>query len=162
MDKMMFIDVDGKYVVEGVKYYSADAAYRAFRRLYDKSLGRAAKQRYDNLKPRKSLVTHKGMCFDEKYIDALNEELKDTKKVKCYILGILGISYGYMYGCWDFDSQFCDYDDDKRERYIDWIIGAGTNGVRMCGRMDRLVFEKHGKMMVGRYVSHKTRGKKAK
>lgn len=154
MSELMYMDGD-VFVIDGERYSSVNGAYEAFRRLYNKSLGKASKRRIGNVTTRKYLISHRGMDFAEEYRDSLNEEFADSSRVKCRILGILGISYCYLFGEQDFDASFREWDDDKRERYIDWLMCAGTSAVRMFGRMDKLVVTKRGKLNVGRYVSHK-------
>lgn len=152
---LMYIDERGRYVVDGVPYSTANAAAIAFVKMYNRLQGKAIKRRLGRVQVRKSRMSHRGMDFCAGYVEKLNEEFKDTKKVDCYIAGIIGISYCYLYDEQDFDPAFRDYDDDKRERYIDWLIAAGSTAVRMCGRMDRLVVRKICGMTYGYYVSHK-------
>ena len=156
----MYEKYDG-YVVEGEWYEDADAAYIAFKRLYDKSLGKATRRRIGNVTTRKHVISHRGVDFEDGYVEKLNEEFARCGKVNCYILGIVGISYGYMFGEWGFDPAFCEWDDDRRERYVDWLIAAGSTGVRMCGRKDKLVRYKVGKMTYGRYIPYKSKKSKA-
>lgn len=153
--KPLMYDDGCAFIVDGQRYEDANAAYRAFRRLYNKSLGKASRRRLGNVGTRKDVISHRGMDFEDEYVKQLKEEFRESPKARCYVLGIIGISYGYMYGEWFYDPAFCEWDDDRRERYIDWLIAAGSTGVRMCGRMDRMVRRKRGKMMTGQYVQHK-------
>lgn len=158
----MYVDSEGYYVVDGERCKTLSEAYEAFRVLYNRSLGKAGKRRLGTIRQRKSVVSRRGICFKKEYVDALNEEFKDTRKVNCYVLGIVGVTYGYMYGEWYYDPSFREYDDDKRERYFDWLMAAGSTAARMCGRMDRLVVRKVCGMTYGWYVSHKRKGKTKK
>lgn len=152
---MIHYDGEGRIVVEGVPYENPTHAYLAFRKLYNKSLGRATKRRIDTLTARRSVISHYGIDFVKEYAERLNEEFKDTKKADCYVLGLIGISYCYVYSESGFDPAFRDYDDDKRERYLDWLMCAGTSGVRFCGRMDTLDIKVIYGTPYGRYVRSK-------
>ena len=158
----MYVDADGCYVVGGEKCKTLSEAYEAFRVLYNRSLGNARRHGLGTIRQRKSVISHRGIDFKKEYVDALNEEFKDTRKVKCYVLGIVDITYGYMYGEWYYDPAFREYDNDKRERYLDWLMAAGSTAARMCGRMDRLVVRKVCGVTYGWYVSHKRKSRTKK
>lgn len=152
---MIYEDSDGCIVVDGDAYASKSQAYLAARKLYNKSIGRESNGRLGGTRIRKSVISHSGMDFEPEYTKRLNEEFGQTKKVRCYILGLIGISYCYLYGEWDFDPAFREYDNDKRERYIDWLMCRGGSAIRMCGRIDTLEISRIGGTIYGRYVKSK-------
>lgn len=154
---LMYKDEQGRYVVDGDAYTSVNAAFDAFRRMYNRRQGKVGSRKLGRIASRKSIMSHRGMDFYKGYVEDLNEEFKDTAKVKCYIAGLIGISYYYLYDEQHFDPAFQHYDDEKRERYLDWLIAAGTTAVRMCGRMDRLVVRTVHGMKYGHYVGYKRR-----
>lgn len=149
---MMYIDEDGLFVIDGERYDNVNQAYRAFRKSYNKFVGRVASRKI-GAKVRKTVISHRGIDFEKEYSERLRQEFEGTGKVRCYVLGILGLSYVYIFDEPESTTALFDYDDDRRERYVDWLLSAGTTGVRMCGRMNRLVV-KNGS---GGYVSNKLR-----
>ena len=154
---MMYIDDDGAYVIDGERYVNVNEAYRAFKRLHNKLAGKVASRRI-GAKERKSVLSHRGFDFEEGYAERLRQEFEGTGKVRCYVLGRLGLSYIYIFDDIDYEARFCDDDNDRRERYLDWLLSSKTTGVMMCGRMDRLVMKGDS----GGYVSNRLKHYKKK
>lgn len=151
----MYIDDDGLFVVDGEAYKSADDAYDAFRRLYNRTLGKASRRRLGNVGQRKWVISRRGICFNDEYVQRLKEEFGETKKVKCYILGLFDISYGYIFDASEFDSVVHELDDEGYQRYLDWLFCSKTTSVRTYGKSDKLIKKKYGGIVTGYYVANK-------
>ena len=156
----MYINDAGEYVVDGECYTSVNAAYVAFRRLYGKSLGKAGKRRIENLRQRKWAISKRGIDFNDEYVQKLKEEFGGTKKVRCYIIGLFDISYGYVLSESEFDNVVCDLDDAGYNRYLDWLFCSKYNNLIVCGKTDKMVKRTYGGITVGYYVENKRKRNK--
>ena len=150
----MYLD-DGVFVVDGERYASENEAYDAVKRLYNKSLCKAGRRRLGVVGNRKWVISRRGIDFNDEYVQKLHEEFGGTKKVRCYIIGLFDISYGYIFDASEFDSVVHEFDDEKFQRYLDWLFCSKTTSVRTYGKSDKLVKKKYGGIVTGYYVANK-------
>ena len=123
----------------GVIYYGnqvckdADDAYVRFRDDYHASLGRVAYLRLDRIGQRKERVHGFGFVFDPPFQDA-PDEFRGLGRVRCRILGFLGIAYSRIVGAWDL-PEFTD--EQQYERWLDWAFSKGSGALRTVGRRNK-------------------------
>ena len=122
----------------------ADDAYSRFKEEYHKSLGKRNFRRLD-AKPRTTRITEVGVRFPEWYAKELSEEFGNLPRVPYVIEGLIGTSYCRMFGSDWFPEEVAGFDDEKYERFIDWLLCAGMHNTkqisRRSGKMKR--FNKH-------------------
>lgn len=127
---------DGKPILDGLQCSSPDEAYLLFRNKYNKALGKASYKKLGHIGQRTERITQAGIDFNEEYKEKLKEEFSDGHRIRCYIIGLIGTSYCRIFGQWGFGDQFSDYDDDRSERYLDWLLASGMDNTSLFGRRD--------------------------
>lgn len=120
---------DGVYRYGGKECESVDEAYRMFREDYHGSIGRKAFSRLDRLGQRRERMHGKGFCFCEADRRFLEEKFRGFPKRRCYLLGLVGISY-----CWIGDVP----DIDDAEDWLDWAFMKGSGGMSYAGKKDKV------------------------
>ena len=98
----------------------ADDAYRLFRRDYHGSLGRVASYRLGRMGQREERIHGFGFCFE-------HPVLYESGKTNYRLLGLIGIHYWRIVGCWDWP----ELDDDSFERWFDAAFSEHSGMVRM-------------------------------
>ena len=109
-----------------------DDAYMRFRRDYHDSIGRKAFSRLDRLGQRKERIHGFGYIFTDG--ESLLREFHDTGRHKCYLLGLLHISYCWILGRGDMP----DFDEDKLDRWLDWAFMKGSGALSFIGKRDKV------------------------
>lgn len=117
---------DGKFYYGTQRCQSADDAYRKFRTAYHEELGKRVFRRLD--KPlRRERVHGFGFRFS-------GDSREFTgKSVPCRLLGMVGIAYCRIVGCWDFP----DIDEEELEKWLDDVFAYGSKALRLVGRKDK-------------------------
>ena len=106
---------------------TVDEAYRLFREDFHNSLGKAYYRRLNVPARVERIHGHKTWMTDCRYEEA-EKLFSGTGRVKCYIMGMVDISYVYTIGLWDIP----DVDEQRIADYMDWLFcRPGT--LRMMG-----------------------------
>ena len=129
---------EGKILFNGDYCASAAAAYQLFRAKYNKALGTANHLKFGHVGQRVERITRVGIDFDSQYMQELQDRFGGTKKVRYYILGLVGSVYCRSFGSWDFDTVLEQLDDEGVEEYLDWLMCAGFKNARLHGRRDQV------------------------
>ena len=121
---------------DGCFYYgdecckSADAAYRRFKDDYHRDLGKQVYRRLERLGARTERIHGFGIDFTKEYSDELAAKYAEYGRVRCRIMGIVGISYCRMVGIWDLP----DVPDDQFASYLDWLLDRRSHALYVVGR----------------------------
>lgn len=122
---------------------NSDAAYEYFRKDYHKSLGKVATLRLDHIGNRKERIHSYGFVFSDSYLQSINATIPQipAKRVKCYFMGLVGISYCRMIGIHDvlrsFPSASTLSDEDYR-RIIDRIFSSESRLLFQVGKKEKV------------------------
>lgn len=111
---------------------SADDAYRRFRKDYHESLGRNVHIRLDRLGHRKERIHGYGFVFSDG--NSFGECFKDYGRTRCYILGLMGLSYVRSIGIWDYRM----IPDEQFEDWLDWVFAKGSKALKTVGVTDKV------------------------
>lgn len=120
----------------GVIYYgetackSSDEAYLLFREEYHGELGRRVYRRL-NSKARKERLHGYKSFYTEQRSAYLREKFSGYPKVRCWLMGIVGISYCHAIGSW-YMPEFEDEDD--LDDFIDWLLDVNSKALRVIDR----------------------------
>ena len=137
--KVCTIERSGKAVLfDGTRCPSVSAAYQLFKSRYNKALGAATHLMLGHVGQRVERITRVGIDFDKEYKDTLCSKFGSSKKVKYYILGLIGVTYCRMFGSWDFGIDLYDIDEEETEQYLDWLMCAGVGNTMLYGRRDQV------------------------
>lgn len=126
------------YIVNNDRYASSNEAYIAFKCIYNnKKLQRkSTKSMLGRRNVRTKRIPCVGINFNDEYKDELKTEFSGCKSVKYYIAGILGTSYCKIFGQDNFDHIKSIDDENKSERYLDWLMCADIKNTKLFGRRD--------------------------
>ena len=127
---------DGNYYYGIRRCIDVDEAYSLFRRDYHESLGAAVHNRLDRLGRRRERVHGYGFVFTG---DLPYHFSYDGKRVPCYIMGIVGLSYCRMV---DMGYSPEGLDEDDMYRWIDFIYRRGCGILKMLNPRKRAVRRK--------------------
>lgn len=111
---------------------SADAAYRRFRSDYHVELGRNAYYRLDRIGQRFERIHGYGFVFRDG--NSFGEHFRPRGRTKCYILGLVGLSYVRTIGAWDYS----DISDNEFEDWLDWVFSRHSGALIMVGNRDKV------------------------
>lgn len=123
----------------GIIYYGSvpcrtvDEAYRMFRNDYHKELGRQMCYRLNSRARKERVHGYKSYYTSGRSRD-LNEKFSGYQRVKCWQMGLVGLSYCHAIGCWympEFDSE------DDLDDFIDWLLDANSNALQVIGRKNK-------------------------
>lgn len=98
----------------------ADDAYKRLRKDYYESLGRVAAFRF-NAKRRKERIHGFGFVFAEE----CKPRPLGTKRVQCWMLGMLDICYCRMFGQWDIPVDT----EEEFDTWFDWALSQGSGAI---------------------------------
>ena len=121
---------DGYFYYGDKRCVNADDAYRLFKQDYHRALGKRVYRRLERLGTRMERVHGFGIDFTQEYSDELARRFSGYGRVRCRIMGIVGISYCRMVGIWDMP----DVDDDEFPAYLDWLMDRRSNALYVVGR----------------------------
>lgn len=127
------VKVDGILYYGGCRCRDADDAYRRFRDDYHSSLGRDASRRLNRYGSRKERIRGFGFVLVDDVRESLQRTFGECGKCKCYQLGLVGISYAFILGCWDYPVL----SDTDLELWIDWALSSGSKALVRKGRKDK-------------------------
>ena len=111
---------DGVYYYGAVSCRDVNDAYRLFRRDYHESLGRNAWLRLDNIR-RTERIHGFGFVFSPECAP----QPMDCKRVQCWMLGLMGVSYCRMFGMWDIPVKT----EEEFDRWFDWALSKGSRAI---------------------------------
>ena len=108
----------------------ADHAYRLYREDYHASIGCQAFLRLNRLGQREERIHGYGFTFAHP-VSFERDDGGAGGKTRVRILGLVGISYCRIVGCWDWPA---DLSDDEFERWLDWALSRGSGALRTVGK----------------------------
>lgn len=131
--RMEQIIKQGSEIYYGNQYCkSIDYAYKLYRRDYHQMLGKAVYQRLDRLGQRTEYLHGYGFVFSD---NSLKDRFDNSKRTKCYILCLNGLSYIRTMGIWDYsDIREEDFDD-----WLDWVYTRDGKHLRTVGVKDLII-----------------------
>lgn len=118
---------DGRYCYGERGCADIDEAYVLFRRDYHSTLGRDASRRLDRLGQRKERIHGFGFCFDDGAVSGFDAGA--VGRVRYRLLGLVGIHYCRIIGCWD----YAGVGDDEFDGWFDTVFRKGSGLLRMVG-----------------------------
>ena len=121
---------DGEYYYGSIRCKSVDDAYCRFREDYHEEIGRRAYRRLNRVGQRQERIHGCGFDFTEDYSNELARKYAGYGRVRCWIMGLVGISYCRMVGIWD----WADIDDDAFWEYLDWLFDRRSNATYVVGK----------------------------
>lgn len=108
----------------------ADHAYRLFRNEYHASVGRKAFLRLNRLGQREERIHGYGFTFSHP-VSFERDDGGTSGKARVRILGLVGISYCRIMGCWEWPDNLSE---SEFERWLDWALSGGSGALRTVGK----------------------------
>ena len=134
--KVCEIRRDGDIIrVDDASFSTADDAYKLFRNLYNKALGKANYSKLGHSGVRTSRITATGIVFTPEYLSILRRRYIGVPRVRCYLMGLIGSSYCKIVGCYDL-KEFST--EEETERYLDWVFSKDSGLLRQYDRRNHL------------------------
>lgn len=121
---------------DGTIYYgdtacrNAGEAYMLFRDDYHRELGKKVYRRLGSRARHERVHGYKSY-YSESRSRYLADKFDGYSRVKCWQMGIVGISYCHAIGSWYmpwFDSE------DDLDDFIDWLLDVKSNAIRVIGK----------------------------
>lgn len=121
--------VDGEFYYGRIHCLDVDDAYSRFRNELHRGVGRDTSKWLSHLLRRTERIHGFGFVFDSSQPAAVCV----SKPVRYRIMGLVGISYFRVVGCWDYP----DVDDDTFDAWFDKVFERGSGLLRLVGRKDK-------------------------
>ena len=129
------------YYYGEVLCHSVDDAYYRFREDYHASLGRDSSRRLGRIGKRAERIHGFGFVYEGG--TPAEYDTGGVEKVPYRILGLIGIHYSRILGCWDYSYVR----DEDFEVWFDWVFRKGTRQLKKIG-----VKDKSGRTRKGRKI----------
>jgi hypothetical protein len=120
---------DGRYYYGEDICRDVDDAYEKFRDDYHELLGKQVWRQLDRTGQRMER-THGIGSFHPWREQPDGREFINYRPARYYVLGIVGISYWYKVGSWDFPGIA---DEEKFDRWLEWAFTKGSRGLVLKG-----------------------------
>lgn len=109
---------------------SIEEAYCRFRDDYNLSLGKGVHLRLNRVGQRKERVHGFRSYYPEFRSNYLGEKFDGYGRVACRLLGIVGIAYVHIIGCWDYP----DLPEEDLWDFFDWMLDKNSDGLKVVDR----------------------------